>query len=58
MENEPRSAIKAPITVPPLKELMLAGIKAPGITEKALKNKDDFSSSDLATWPMPIRPST
>ena len=45
--NEPRASLKAPIAVPSLTVLMLAKMKTQGITEKDIKDKDDFGSSDL-----------
>lgn len=45
--KEPRSSLKAPIAVTSLTELMLTKMKAQGITEKDIKDKDDFGSSDL-----------
>ena len=45
--KEPRASLKAPVGVPALTELMLAKMKAQGITEKEIKAKDDFGSSDL-----------
>jgi len=45
--KEPRSALKAPIAVAPLTALMLSKMKTQGISEKDLKDKDNFGSSDL-----------
>ncbi len=45
--KEPRASLKAPITVPPLKALMLDKMKAQGVPEKDIRDKDDFGSSDL-----------
>lgn len=45
--KEPRASLKAPIAVPVLTELMLDKMKAQGIMEKDMRNKDDFGSSDL-----------
>lgn len=45
--KEPRASLKAPVTVPPLKDLMLAKMKEQGVPEKEIKDKDDFGSSDL-----------
>ena len=45
--KEPRASLKAPIAVPSLTVLMLAKMKTQGITEKDIKDKDDFGSSDL-----------
>ena len=45
--KEPRAYLKAPIAVLPLTELMLAKMKAQGITEKDVKDKETFGSSDL-----------
>jgi amidohydrolase len=45
--KEPRASLKAPIAVPSLTELMLAKMKAQGITAQDIKDKDDFGSSDL-----------
>jgi amidohydrolase len=45
--KEPRASLKAPIAVPSLTELMLAKMKAQGLTEKDIKNKVNFGSSDL-----------
>lgn len=45
--KEPRSSLKAPIAVSSLTELMLTKMKAQGITEKDIKDKGDFGSSDL-----------
>ena len=45
--NEPRSFVKAPLSVPPLNQLVAEKLKALGVQEKDIKNKDDFGSSDL-----------
>jgi amidohydrolase len=45
--KEPRAYLKAPIAVPPLVALMLAKMKAQGVTEKDITDKETFGSSDL-----------
>ncbi len=45
--KEPRIFVKAPISVPPLNQLMAEKFKAVGVGEKDIKAKDDFGSSDL-----------
>ncbi|MHB8770383.1 MAG: amidohydrolase [Syntrophales bacterium] len=45
--KEPRASLKAPIAVPVLAELMLAKMKAQGLTEKDITDKVNFGSSDL-----------
>lgn len=45
--NEPRSFVKAPLSVSPLNRLVAEKLKALGVQEKDIKNKDDFGSSDL-----------
>ncbi len=45
--KEPRAYLKAPVAVPVLKEFMLARIKAQGVPEKEIRDKENFGSSDL-----------
>ncbi len=45
--KEPRSFVKAPISVPPLNQLVAEKLKALGVQEKDIKSKEDFGSSDL-----------
>jgi len=45
--KEPRSFVKAPLSVPPLNQLVAEKLKALGVQEKDIRNKEDFGSSDL-----------
>jgi metal-dependent amidase/aminoacylase/carboxypeptidase family protein len=45
--KEPRSFVKAPISVSPLNRLVAEKLKALGVQEKDIKSKEDFGSSDL-----------
>jgi amidohydrolase len=45
--KEPRSFVKAPISVSPLNQLVAEKLKALGVQEKDIKSKEDFGSSDL-----------
>jgi amidohydrolase len=45
--KEPRSFVKAPISVSPLNRLVAEKLKTLGVQEKDIKSKEDFGSSDL-----------
>jgi len=45
--KEPRASLKAPVAVPSLTELMVAKMKAQGISDKDIRDKLTFGSSDL-----------
>jgi metal-dependent amidase/aminoacylase/carboxypeptidase family protein len=45
--KEPRSFVKAPISVSPLNRLVAEKLKALGVQEKDIKSKEDFCSSDF-----------
>ena len=45
--KEPRSSLKAPLSVPLLNQLVAEKLKDLGVQEKDIRAKDDFGSSDL-----------
>jgi metal-dependent amidase/aminoacylase/carboxypeptidase family protein len=45
--KEPRVALKAPVTVQPLLDLVEANLAALGVAKSQLRSEDEFGSSDL-----------